>query len=168
MADVTPPAPILTAHLFPALGAHLIDVLRSLAADDWERPTLAPRWTIPVGWSLVLLAAVIGLFGPIFGMPENVTWLSPVAAAPVPVNDGVDVRGLWWLLGAIAIVLMREADELGLALTVAGLAGGMLVPYARARAEALGLKGEVGFGGRGERVAIIVAGLVLAPWLSLT
>ena len=63
----------------------------------------APRWTIPVGWSLVLLAAVIGLFGPIFGMPENVTWFSPVAAAPVPVTDGVDVRGLWWLVGAIAV-----------------------------------------------------------------
>jgi CDP-diacylglycerol--glycerol-3-phosphate 3-phosphatidyltransferase len=68
------------------------------------------------------------------------------------------------MLGAIALVLMRDGDEVGLALTVAGLAGGMLVPYARARAEALGLKGEVGFGGRGERVAIITAGLVLAPW----
>jgi ABC-2 type transport system permease protein len=64
---------------------------------------LAPRWTIAVGWGLVLLAAVIGLFGPIFGMPDSVTWLSPVAAAPVPVADGVEVRGLWGLLGAIAI-----------------------------------------------------------------
>jgi ABC-2 type transport system permease protein len=77
---------------------------------------LAPRWTIAVGWSLVLLAAVIGLFGPIFGMPENVTWLSPVAAAPVPVTDGVDVRGLWWLLGAIVVAgaasfgLMRRRE----------------------------------------------------------
>jgi len=77
---------------------------------------LAPRGTIAVGWSLVLLAAVIGLFGPIFGMPENVTWLSPVAAAPVPVTDGVDVRGLWWLLGAIVVAgaasfgLMRRRE----------------------------------------------------------
>jgi ABC-2 type transport system permease protein len=72
---------------------------------------VAPRWTIPVGWSLVLVAAVVGLFGPIFGMPENVTWLSPVAAAPVPVTDGVDVRGLWWLLAAI---LLASAASLGL------------------------------------------------------
>jgi ABC-2 type transport system permease protein len=77
---------------------------------------VAPRWTIPAGWTLVLLAAVIGLFGPIFGMPESLTWLSPVAAAPVPVPDGVDVRGLWWLLGAIAVAgaaafgLMRRRE----------------------------------------------------------
>ena len=84
------------------------------------------------------------------------------------IDSTTDRVGEAAMLGAVAIVLMREADELGVALTVAGLAGGMLVPYARARAEALGLKGEVGFGGRGERVAIIVGGLVLAPWLSLT
>ena len=84
------------------------------------------------------------------------------------IDSTTDRVGEAAMLGAIAIVLMREQKELGLALTVAGLAGGMLVPYARARAEALGLKGEVGFGGRGERVAIIVAALVLAPWVSLT
>lgn len=77
---------------------------------------LAPRATIAVGWSLVLLAAVIGLFGPIFGLPETVAWLSPVAAAPVPVADGVNVRGLWWLLAAIAVAggaalgLMRRRE----------------------------------------------------------
>jgi CDP-diacylglycerol--glycerol-3-phosphate 3-phosphatidyltransferase len=84
------------------------------------------------------------------------------------IDSTTDRVGEAAMLGAIAIVLMRDGDELGVALTVAGLAGGMLVPYARAKAEALNLKGEVGFGGRGERVAIIVAGLVLAPWLSLT
>jgi CDP-diacylglycerol--glycerol-3-phosphate 3-phosphatidyltransferase len=68
------------------------------------------------------------------------------------------------VLGAIALVFMREGDELGLGLTVAGIAGSFLVPYTRARAEALQLTGEVGFGGRGERVAVITAGLVLAPW----
>jgi len=67
---------------------------------------VAPRWAIAVGWSLVVLAAIVGLFGPIFGMPENVTWLSPVAAAPVPVSEGADVRGLWWLVGAIVFAGM--------------------------------------------------------------
>jgi uncharacterized protein (TIGR03083 family) len=46
MADVTPPGPLLTAHLFPRLDAHLIDLLRSLVPDDWERPTIAPRWRV--------------------------------------------------------------------------------------------------------------------------
>ena len=45
MAVVTP-GPLLTAHLFPALDAHLIDLLRSLTSDDWERQTIAPRWKI--------------------------------------------------------------------------------------------------------------------------
>ena len=80
------------------------------------------------------------------------------------IDSTTDRIGEAAMLGAIVLVLMRDGDEVGVGLTIAGLAGGMLVPYARARAEALGLKGEVGFGGRGERVAIIVSGLVLAPW----
>lgn len=83
------------------------------------------------------------------------------------IDSTTDRVGEAAMLGALVLVLMRAGDELGVALTVAGLAGGMLVPYARARAEALGLKGEVGFGGRGERVAIITAGLALAPWGAL-
>ena len=46
MADVTPLGPLLTAHLFPTLDARLIDLLRSLAPDDWERQTIAPRWKV--------------------------------------------------------------------------------------------------------------------------
>jgi len=42
--------------------------------------------------------------------------------------------------------------------------GSLLVSYARARAEALGLKGDVGIGSRAERVVVIVSGLVLASW----
>jgi CDP-diacylglycerol---glycerol-3-phosphate 3-phosphatidyltransferase len=80
------------------------------------------------------------------------------------IDSTTDRVGEAAMLGAIVLVLMRDGDEVGVALTVAALAGGMLVPYARARAEALGLKGEVGYGGRGERVAVIVAALVLAPW----
>ena len=43
------------------------------------------------------------------------------------------------------------------------MAGSFLVSYTRARAEALGLKGDVGIGSRAERVVVITAGLVLAP-----
>jgi CDP-diacylglycerol--glycerol-3-phosphate 3-phosphatidyltransferase len=37
----------------------------------------------------------------------------------------------------------------------------------RAKAEALGLRGDVGLGSRAERVVVITAGLVLAPWGAL-
>jgi CDP-diacylglycerol--glycerol-3-phosphate 3-phosphatidyltransferase len=46
----------------------------------------------------------------------------------------------------------------------AAVAGSFLVSYARARAEALGLRGDVGLSSRAERVVIISAGLILAPW----
>ena len=49
------------------------------------------------------------------------------------------------------------------ALTFAALAGSFLVSYTRARAEVLGLKGDVGLGSRAERVVVITTGLVLAP-----
>jgi uncharacterized protein (TIGR03083 family) len=46
MAHIRPAAPLLTAHLFPLLDARLIDLLRSLAPDDWDRQTIAPKWTV--------------------------------------------------------------------------------------------------------------------------
>jgi CDP-diacylglycerol--glycerol-3-phosphate 3-phosphatidyltransferase len=72
-----------------------------------------------------------------------------------------------FMLGAIALVLLRDGSELGIALTFAALAGSFLVSYTRARAEALGLRGDVGIGSRAERVVVITAGLVLAPWVPL-
>ena len=72
-----------------------------------------------------------------------------------------------FMLGAIALVFMRDANEIALAFTIAAIVGSFLVSYTRARAEALGLKGDVGIGSRAERVVVITAGLVLAPWGAL-
>ncbi len=69
-----------------------------------------------------------------------------------------------FMLGAIALVFSRHRNELALAFTVAAVAGSFLVSYTRARAEALGLRGDVGIGSRAERVVVITAGLVFAPW----
>jgi uncharacterized protein (TIGR03083 family) len=46
MQAVAPVPPLLTAHLFPVVEAHLIELLRSLSDDDWERQTLAPKWKV--------------------------------------------------------------------------------------------------------------------------
>ncbi len=69
-----------------------------------------------------------------------------------------------FMLGAVALILARQGDEVGLAFCFAALAGSFLVSYARAKAEILGLRGDVGIGSRAERVVVISAGLVLAPW----
>ena len=68
------------------------------------------------------------------------------------------------VLGAIALVFARDGRTWALAATIAAIAGSFLVSYTRARAEALGLRGDVGLGSRAERVVVISAGLILAPW----
>jgi len=72
-----------------------------------------------------------------------------------------------FVLGAIALVFMRDGHEFALAVDFAAVVGSFLVSYTRARAEALGLKGDVGIGSRAERVVVISAGLILAPWGAL-
>jgi uncharacterized protein (TIGR03083 family) len=41
-----PLQPIFTAHLFPKLEAKLIELLRGLTPEDWEKQTLAPKWKV--------------------------------------------------------------------------------------------------------------------------
>lgn len=77
---------------------------------------LAPRATIAVGWSVVLLATVIGVFGPLFGLSDDVVRLAPFGATPIMSGDSVEIRGLWWLIvavvigGAASITLMRRRE----------------------------------------------------------
>ena len=68
------------------------------------------------------------------------------------------------MLGAIALIFSRQGNEVALGAAIAAIAGSFLVSYTRAKAETLGLRGDVGFGSRAERVVVITAGLVLAPW----
>jgi ABC-2 type transport system permease protein len=77
---------------------------------------LAPRATIAVGWTLVSVATIAGLFGPLFGLPDWLVNLAPIAVAPQVTPDGVDMRGLWWLLLIVAagyaasLSLMRRRE----------------------------------------------------------
>lgn len=77
---------------------------------------IAPRLTIGLGWTLVLLGMMLGLFGPLFGFPEWLTNLSPVAVAPKVEGSDIDLAGLWWLVAAtglgavLSLVLMRRRE----------------------------------------------------------
>jgi CDP-diacylglycerol--glycerol-3-phosphate 3-phosphatidyltransferase len=79
-------------------------------------------------------------------------------------DSSLDRVGEGAMLGAIALIFARQGNTVALACTIAAIAGSFLVSYARAKAELLGLKGDVGLGSRAERVVVITAGLVLAPW----
>ena len=79
-------------------------------------------------------------------------------------DSTLDRVGEAFMLGAIALIFHRHDHQVALAFTFAAAAGSFLVSYTRARAEALSLRGDVGIGSRAERVVVITAGLVLAPW----
>jgi CDP-diacylglycerol--glycerol-3-phosphate 3-phosphatidyltransferase len=69
-----------------------------------------------------------------------------------------------FMLTAIAWVLARHHHAAFVAVAMAAVAGSFLVSYTRAKAEVIGLRGDVGIGSRAERVVVITAGLVFAPW----
>ncbi|WP_427868645.1 ABC transporter permease [Leucobacter luti] len=77
---------------------------------------LIPRATIPLSWSLVLVALGAGLFAPLFRAPDWVSRLSPFAVAPIADGGGIDARGAWWLLAAavlsagLALGFMRRRE----------------------------------------------------------
>jgi CDP-diacylglycerol---glycerol-3-phosphate 3-phosphatidyltransferase len=68
-----------------------------------------------------------------------------------------------FVLAMIALVFARAGDDVSVVFCVAAVAGSFLVSYARAKAELIGLKGDVGIGSRAERVIVISAGLILVP-----
>jgi ABC-2 type transport system permease protein len=101
---------VAVAGLGQAVAAAIFAVLTALVF------VLLPRATTAVAWSLVLLAALLGMFGPLFGLPEWTANLSPFAVTPVVDGSGVDVRGLGWLVlvlaggAAAALTLMRRRE----------------------------------------------------------
>ena len=70
-----------------------------------------------------------------------------------------DRLGEAFMLGAIGLVFARDGNEIALVAAFAAVLGSFLVSYTRAKAEALGLRGDVGFGSRVERVVVISVGL---------
>lgn len=41
-----PLGPILTAHLFSKIEAALIELLKSLSSEEWEKQTISPKWKV--------------------------------------------------------------------------------------------------------------------------
>jgi phosphatidylinositol phosphate synthase len=66
------------------------------------------------------------------------------------------------VLGAIALVLADQRHTVALACVFVALVGSFLVSYTRAKAEALGLKGDVGLMARAERIVLLAVALPFA------
>lgn len=75
-----------------------------------------PRWTIGLGWTVVGVAAIIGVFGPLLGAPDWMVDLSPFTHSPVPTGDDVDWSGGFWMIAiglaaaGLAVVSMRRRE----------------------------------------------------------
>jgi phosphatidylinositol phosphate synthase len=159
--------------------------LASRSVASLARTGITPNVLTTTGVSLCLAAAVLVPF-------ENradkvlVYWLAAglfVVGSLLDILDGALARvgdkatpfgafidsttdrvGEGAMLAAIALVFSRQGKDWAVVIAVAAVVGSFLVSYTRARAEALGLKGDVGLGSRAERVVLITAGLVFAPW----
>lgn len=73
---------------------------------------LWPRATIALGWLLLGVGVVLGIFGGMVGLDQGIRDLSPFSHTPVP-NGATDWSGAWWMAGiavvcsAVAVAVMR-------------------------------------------------------------
>jgi phosphatidylinositol phosphate synthase len=116
------------------------------------------------------LAAAVFVVGSLLDILDGA--LARVGGKSTPfgafIDSTTDRVGEGAMLAAIALVFSRNGEDWAVVVAVAAVVGSFLVSYTRARAEALGLKGDVGLGSRAERVVLITAGLVFAPWGGLS
>ena len=71
------------------------------------------------------------------------------------------------VLSAVAAQFAESGDDFAVAATVIAVLASVMVSYTRARAEALGVTGDVGIAPRAVRVVILSAGLLFAKGASL-
>src|SRR5215475_4957169 len=45
-AKIDPLQPIFTVHLFPKVDGRLLELLQALSPEDWEKPTVSPKWKV--------------------------------------------------------------------------------------------------------------------------
>jgi CDP-diacylglycerol--glycerol-3-phosphate 3-phosphatidyltransferase len=117
------------------------------------------------GWLFYWLGAALFVIGSILDILDGALARSRGSGSPFGafLDSTVDRVGEGFMIASIGLVFMRHDQMWALALAFAAIGGSFLVSYTRARAEALGLKGDVGLGSRAERVVVITTGLCLAP-----
>ena len=77
---------------------------------------LWPRATIGVGWALLAAGVVLGIFGGMVGLNQDIRNISPFSHTPVPNGTTTNWSGAWWMLaiavvtGAVAVVVMRRRE----------------------------------------------------------
>lgn len=65
----------------------------------------APAWTAGLGWSVLGLTFFVGVFGPLLGLPDAVTHISPFANSPVLLGDEPEWNGGFVMLGVTLVAV---------------------------------------------------------------
>lgn len=114
-------------------------------------------------WWLFIVGGVVFVLGSVLDILDGALARAGGKGTPFGafLDSTIDRVGEAFMLTAIALTFMRDGREWAVALTVVAVIGSFLVSYTRAKAEILGLKGDVGIGSRAERVAVIAIGLGL-------
>jgi len=117
-------------------------------------------------WLVYWLAAGIFVIGSLLDILDGALARAGGQSTPFGafLDSTTDRVGEGAMLAAIALVFSQQGRGWAVAVAVAAVVGSFLVSYTRAKAEALGLRGDVGFGSRAERVVVISLGLTFAPW----
>jgi Phosphatidylglycerophosphate synthase len=105
-------------------------------------------------WLVYWLAAGLFVVGSLLDILDGALARAGGKSTPFGafIDSTTDRVGEGAMLAAIALVFARHGNDWAVVLAVAAVVGSFLVSYTRARAEALGLKGDVGLGSRAERV----------------
>jgi CDP-diacylglycerol---glycerol-3-phosphate 3-phosphatidyltransferase len=100
-------------------------------------------------WLFYWLGAVLFVVGSILDILDGALARAGGKTTPFGafLDSTTDRIGEGAMLGAIALIFHRHDHPVALALTFAAVAGSFLVSYTRAKAEGLGLRGDVGLGG---------------------
>ena len=125
-----------------------IGTLAVVAAALWLFPTghlVAGSLTIAV---LVFTDAIDGIMARESGRASS--WGAFLDSTLDRVGDAAIFAGL-------AVYFLRQEHEVGVLVAIACLALGGVVPYARARAEGLGMTAQVGIAERADRLAVALA-----------
>ena len=106
------------------------------------------------------LGAALFVLGSVLDILDGALARAGAKATPFGafIDSTTDRIGEAFMLGSIGLVFARAGNHVALAFSFAAVAGSFLVSYTRARAEALGLRGDVGIGSRAERVGVITVG----------
>jgi CDP-diacylglycerol--glycerol-3-phosphate 3-phosphatidyltransferase len=145
----------LTPNTLTASGVILCAVASILVVFE-DRNELLFYW----------LAAVVFVLGSLLDILDGALARAGGKTTPFGafIDSTTDRVSEGFMLTAIAYVLAVNHHAVFVAVAMAAMLGSFLVSYTRAKAETLGLRGDVGIGSRAERVVVITAGLVLAPW----